>query len=74
MGSAAQCGMQKAMTARLCRLLGVSRSGDYAAQYRLRRPLKVCPLRVTLKALFMAHGCALAAVVCRPRSRPKAFA
>jgi len=47
---------KKAMIARLCRLFGVSRSGYYAAQYRARRPLKACPLTVTLKALFMANG------------------
>lgn len=49
---------QKAMTTRLCRLLGVSRSGYYAARSRQLRPIKACPVVVSLKALFMANGSA----------------
>lgn len=47
---------QKAMITRLCQLLGISRSGYYAARSRALRPPKACSLSVTLKALFMAHG------------------
>ena len=49
---------QKATTTRLCRLLGVSRSGYYAARSRQLRPTKACPVVVSLKALFMANGSA----------------
>jgi transposase InsO family protein len=49
---------QKAMTTRLCRLLGVSRSGYYAARSSQLRPIKACPVVVSLKALFMANGSA----------------
>ena len=47
---------QKAMTTRLCRLLGVSRSGYYAARYRQSQPIKACPVAISLKALFIASG------------------
>lgn len=40
----------------LCRVLGVSRSGYYGARARERRPWKVCPLSVALKATFAASG------------------
>lgn len=48
---------QKAMTTRLCCLFGVSRSGYYASRSRQTQPVKVCPVAVSLKALFMASGC-----------------
>lgn len=48
---------QKANTvAPLCRLLGVSRSGYYAARRRARQPFKVCPVTVQLKAAFTTSG------------------
>lgn len=47
---------QKAVTTRLCRLLGVSRSGYYAARRGLLQPTKACPVAASLKALFMASG------------------
>ncbi len=47
---------KKAGTTRLCRLLGVSRSGYYAAQRRQVRPVQSCPVATSLKALFMNCG------------------
>lgn len=47
---------QKAMAARLCRLLGVSRSGYYAARCRQPQLRKACAVAVSLKALFIASG------------------
>lgn len=44
------------MVTRLCRLLGVSRSGYYAARSRQLQPAKACPVVVSLKALFLASG------------------
>jgi putative transposase len=41
---------------RLCSLLGVSRSGYYAAQQRAQRPAVACPLTVQLQACFAASG------------------
>jgi transposase InsO family protein len=46
---------KKADTARLCRLLGVSRSGVYAARRR-RRALRACALSAPLQAAFQASG------------------
>lgn len=46
------------MTTRFCWLLGVSRSGYYAARSRQLRPIKACPVVVFLKALFVANGSA----------------
>ena len=46
---------KKADTARLCRLLGVSRSGVYAARRRRRAP-RACTLRAPLQAAFQASG------------------
>lgn len=40
----------------LCRVLGVSRSGYYAARVRQRAPKKVCPVAVHLQAAFVASG------------------
>ena len=42
--------------ASLCRLLGVSRSGYYAARSRTERPKKVCATTVHLQAAFAASG------------------
>lgn len=42
--------------AALCRLLGVSRSGYYAARRRARTPPKLCPVTVRLQATFAASG------------------
>ena len=39
-----------------CRVLGVSRSGYYAARRRTRTPKPVCAIRVRLKALFETFG------------------
>lgn len=47
---------KKVGTTRLCRLLGVSRSGYYAAQRRQVRPVQSCPVATSLKALFMNCG------------------
>lgn len=63
---------QKATVTRLCRLLGVSRSGYYAARSRQLQPVKVCPVVVSLKALFMGVVAPMAVVGCKQRSRPKA--
>ena len=46
---------KKADTARLCRLLGVSRSGLYAARRRRQAP-RVCALTTPLQAAFQASG------------------
>ncbi len=46
---------KKADTARLCRLLGVSRSGVYAARRR-RRAQRACSLTTPLQAAFQASG------------------
>lgn len=40
----------------LCRLLGVSRSGYYAARQRARKPAKACPVTMQLKTAFAASG------------------
>lgn len=40
----------------LCRLLGVSRSGYYAARQRAREPAKACPATIHLKAAFTASS------------------
>ena len=40
----------------LCRVLGVSRSGYYAARVRQSAPKKVCPVAVHLQAAFVASG------------------
>ena len=47
---------QKADVMRMCRLLGVSRSGYYAAQQRLRAAPKVCAASVHLQFAFAASG------------------
>jgi transposase InsO family protein len=46
---------KKADTDRLCRLLGVSRSGIYAARQRRQAP-RVCALTTLLQAAFQASG------------------
>jgi len=43
-------------TALLCRLLGVSRSGFYAAGSRRGEPARVCPTSTHLRAAFTASG------------------
>ena len=40
----------------LCRVLGVSRSGYYAAAVRVRKPTSVCAATVHLKTVFAASG------------------
>lgn len=47
--------MKKAGTARLCRLLGVSRSGFYAARHRQRNE-RPCTLSGSVRAVFEASG------------------
>ena len=47
---------QKASTARLCALLGVSRSGYYAARRRAAQPSRACALGASLRVLFLASG------------------
>ena len=48
---------QKAYSvARVCRLLGVSRSGFYEACKRAEAPVSICPVTVQLKASFAASG------------------
>lgn len=47
---------QKASVTRLCFLLGVSRSGYYAACRRQLQPIKACPVSALLKASFIASG------------------
>ncbi len=47
---------KKADIASLCRLLGVSRSGYYAAHTRAARPVKACRVTAQLKAAFIASG------------------
>lgn len=42
--------------ASLCRLLGVSRSGYYAAKQRACQPAKRCPVTAGLHAAFLASG------------------
>lgn len=49
-------GQQKAEVTRMCRVLGVSRSGFYAAQRRWRQPAPVCATSVPLKSAFAASG------------------
>jgi putative transposase len=44
----------EASVARLCQLLGVSRSGYYEACRRYAQPAKVCPVSVHLIAAFEA--------------------
>jgi transposase InsO family protein len=51
----AQCA-EKAKIGQLCRLLGVSRSGFYAARKRAGQPAAVCPASVYAKAAFEASG------------------
>lgn len=46
---------EKVETSRLCRLVGVSRSGVYAARRR-RRASRACPLTAALQAAFQASG------------------
>src|SRR5690554_6920237 len=46
---------KKVDTARLCRLLGVSRSGVYAARRRRQTP-RSCELSAPLRAAFQASG------------------
>lgn len=46
---------EKADTARLCRLLGVSRSGVYAARHRQRTP-RACAFSTPLQTAFRASG------------------
>lgn len=43
-------------TASLCRLLGVSRSGYYAARLRASKPAGICKVTVRLQAAFSASG------------------
>ncbi len=48
---------EKAMTVRQgCQLLGVSRSGFYAARRRVRQPKTLCGTRVRLRSVFEATG------------------
>jgi len=48
---------EKAMTVRQgCQLLGVSRSGFYAARRRVRQPKTFCGRRVRLRSVFEATG------------------
>lgn len=47
---------KKASVSQWCRVLGVSRSGFYAARQRLREPEKTSPLDVHAKAAFEASG------------------
>jgi len=49
-------GQQKAEVTRMCRVLGVSRSGFYAARRRQREPAPVCATSVPLKSAFAASG------------------
>jgi transposase InsO family protein len=46
---------EKAQTTRLCRLMGVSRSGVYAARRRQQAP-RACALSAPLQAAFQASG------------------
>lgn len=46
---------EKVETSRLCRLVGVSRSGVYAARHR-GRVSRACPLTAPLQAAFQASG------------------
>lgn len=48
---------EKAETARLCKLLDVSRSGFYAARQRRHRPRMACTTMTSLAATFHASGC-----------------
>ena len=48
---------QKAIpTVQACRVLGVSRSGFYAAQQRRRQPVTLCAASIHLQAAFSASG------------------
>ncbi len=47
---------KKASVSQWCRVLGVSRSGVYAARQRLREPKQASPLVVHAKAAFEASG------------------
>jgi putative transposase len=47
---------KKASVSQCCRVLGVSRSGFYAARQRLRQPKQTSPLVVHAKAAFEASG------------------
>lgn len=48
---------EKAIPAdQICRVLGVSPSGFYAAQHRQQRPVTICATSIHLKAAFAASG------------------
>jgi transposase InsO family protein len=47
---------RKASVSQCCRVLGVSRSGFYAARQRMREPKQASPLTVHAKAAFEASG------------------
>jgi putative transposase len=47
---------EKAQVVSLCRVLGVSRSGYYAARTRARQRPRPCPVAVRLQAAFTASG------------------
>lgn len=53
----AQAGAQKATTSQWCRVLGVSRSGWYAARKRAASASLVSTLSLQAKAAFHASGC-----------------
>jgi transposase InsO family protein len=53
-------------TALLCRVLGVSRSGYYAARLRAGQRPRICPTSTHLRAAFAASGRAMAAGVWAP--------
>ncbi|MCQ8120018.1 IS3 family transposase, partial [Methylomonas rosea] len=49
--------VEKAVTVKqCCQLLGLSRSGLYAARRRVRQPQGLCGTRVRLRSLFEANG------------------
>ena len=47
---------KKASTTQLCRVLGISRSGWYAAKARTQQPARLCPAEVQLCASFTQSG------------------
>ena len=49
-------GAKKASVSQWCRVLGISRSGLYAARQRRLQPGKTCPLALHAKAAFEASG------------------
>lgn len=53
---AAHSKAEKATVSQWCRVLGVSRSGLYAARQRRREPRQDCPLSVRAQAAFEANG------------------